>query len=72
LRRGGRIEVERVRESLDLFLRFRGGFLSEWHKELCHTGPQGQGAHYLFYDYVFASAALRELPPRGVRAFARR
>lgn len=62
LARGGRRDSGRVKEVLELFLSHRGVFQAEWGKTLCHTGPEGFGAHYLFYDYLFASAALKELP----------
>ncbi|HVQ24923.1 MAG TPA: hypothetical protein VMV01_07095, partial [Planctomycetota bacterium] len=34
----------------------------EWGKDICHTGAQGQGAHYLLYDWSFAARAAAELP----------
>jgi hypothetical protein len=60
--RGGACDVKRVKEALALFVKHEGGLRKEWHKELCHTGPEGQGSHYLFYDYRFAAEAARELP----------
>lgn len=62
LLRGGACGVDRVREALVLFVKHQRGLQKEWHKELCHTGSEGQGSHYLFYDYRFAAEAVRELP----------
>jgi len=64
--RGGRGETDLLQSALDLFLAHRNEFKAEWHKELCHTSPQGFGSHYLFYDYLFAASAARALP-REVR-----
>jgi hypothetical protein len=61
LRRGGRGEPELLSSALSIFVAHRPGFLAEWGKTLCHTGPEGFGAHYLFYDYLFAARAVREL-----------
>jgi hypothetical protein len=66
LRRGGRGgpgDDEPLKRALELFLAHRREFKAEWGKELCHTSPEGFGAHYLFYDYLFAAKAARELPP---------
>ncbi len=62
LRRGGRGEPELLASALRIFVAHRPGFLAEWGKTLCHTGPEGFGAHYLFYDYLFAARATLELP----------
>jgi hypothetical protein len=51
-----------VRSRLKTFVKHRAHFAREWRKELCHTSPQGFGSHYIFYDYCFASAAVRALP----------
>jgi hypothetical protein len=62
LRRGGRGDEKLVASALEIFGGHQGEFRAEWGKALCHTGPEGFGAHYLFYDYLFAARALRELP----------
>ena len=36
-----------------------------------HTGPDGQGSHYLMFDYAFAAAAIDELPDREKRRYKR-
>jgi hypothetical protein len=63
---GRRAELRSVRESLDLFLEHRGSFAKELGKVLIHTGPEGQGSHYLLFDYAGAAAAIARLP-RGER-----
>jgi hypothetical protein len=65
LRRCGRAGLELVASALRVFIEHRPGFLAEWGKTLCHTGPEGFGAHYLFYDYLFAARSIRELPQGG-------
>jgi len=62
LRRGGRGDGDLLEGTLDLFLEHRSVFKGEWHKELCHTSPEGFGSHYLFYDYLFAARAVGDLP----------
>ena len=62
LRRGGRGDGDLLKGTLDLFLEHRSVFKGEWHKELCHTSPEGFGSHYLFYDYLFAARAVGDLP----------
>src|SRR5260221_2572615 len=69
LRRGGRGDEALLKRTLDLFLAHRGEFEAEWGKELCHTSPEGFGAHYLFYDYLFAAKAARELPREARERF---
>lgn len=62
LLRGGVGGLSGVRRALSVFRDRRESFRSEWGKDLCHTGAQGQGAHYLLYDWSFASAAAAQLP----------
>jgi hypothetical protein len=69
--RSGKEDVQWMRKAFEQFSKLRPALIRVWGKELCHTGPQGQGAHYLFFDYAFASRALAELPlaeRRAVRA----
>jgi hypothetical protein len=54
--------IQRARNALESFVKHRGGFKREWHKELCHTSPEGFGAHYIFYDYLFAAECVRSMP----------
>lgn len=62
--RQGKVKLTELRSSLDLFLEHRGGLVKELRKEICHTGPQGQGSHYFFFDYRYAAAATRLLPQK--------
>lgn len=67
--RGGKLERDALERSLDVFLKHKQTFVRQWRKDLCHTGPEGQGSHYLFFDYRFAAAALRGLQPEARRRF---
>ena len=62
LLRGGAGTKDELRVSLQTFDEQRATLAREWGKDVCHTGKEGQGAHYLFYDWAFAAAAVRELP----------
>jgi tetratricopeptide (TPR) repeat protein len=61
LYQGGRVEREELYAALDFFLAHRHGFDKERGKTLLHTGPDGQGAHYLMFDYWATALTLREL-----------
>jgi hypothetical protein len=63
LLRGGVGNRDDLRTALAAFDAQRAALRREWGKDVCHTGPEGQGAHYLFYDWAFAAAAVAELPP---------
>ena len=63
LLRAKKAELASVRDALALFLDGRAQYRAEWHKTLCHTAQNGFGAHYLFFDYLFAAHAMRALPP---------
>lgn len=65
--RGGKLEREDLERSLDVFLKHKPSLARQWRKDLCHTGPEGQGSHYLFFDYRFAAAAMRGLQPDARR-----
>ena len=59
---GGRAEVEDLRTALDLFARHRGTYTRERGKSLMHCGSEGQGSHYLTFDYAYAAQAVSLLP----------
>lgn len=61
---GGRSSAERVRQALDIFLAHRGTYSKELGKSLMHTGPDGQGSHYLLFDYAGAAASLGAIERR--------
>ena len=62
LLRGGRGGLSTLRHALATFDGQREVLRREWGKDICHTGAQGQGAHYLLYDWCFAARAAAELP----------
>jgi len=57
---GGRGTKERVRDALDVFVEEKDWLARELGKALMHAGPEGQGCHYLMFDYAFAARAQRE------------
>lgn len=50
-----------VRAALDYFVANREIILGEMGKSGMHAGPNGQGCHYVWYDYLFAAEAAAEL-----------
>jgi hypothetical protein len=62
LLRGGRASVETVEDALRRFDDTRDTYASELGKTLMHTGPDGQGSHYLMFDYANAAFAVAALP----------
>jgi hypothetical protein len=60
---GGRAGVEDLRTALELFVRHRDTYTRERGKSLMHCGSEGQGSHYLTFDYAYAAEAVRLLPP---------
>ena len=60
--RGGRGTLGDVRRGLALFQKHRAEFRRELGKSLMHAGPDGQGCHYLFFDYATAAEAAAALP----------
>ncbi|NUN48224.1 MAG: hypothetical protein HUU15_05265 [Candidatus Brocadiae bacterium] len=62
LKRGGKGDVEEVRASLDLYLKYRVHNLRERGKSLCHTSPEGLASYYLLFGAAFAAEAAGELP----------
>ncbi len=49
--------LDEVVRSLAIFEKYRATYSRELGKTLMHCGPQGQGCHYLMFDYGMASAA---------------
>lgn len=62
LLRAGRADLDDIRRALAIFREHRGDYAREQGKALMHCGAQGQGCHYLFFDYAMAAAAAHELP----------
>ncbi len=61
LRLAGRGDGEGVRTATAIYLRHRESLRKELGKSLMHAGPEGQGSHYLLFDYALAARALGEL-----------
>jgi len=53
---------QEIRFSLGTFLAHREQLGRERGKMLIHAGPDGQGSHYLLFDYATCAAAISELP----------
>lgn len=53
---------ERVAAALDRFAAVRATYAAEQGKTLMHGGRDGQGSHYLLFDYAMAAGALATLP----------
>lgn len=58
----GHADLDDVRRALGIFREHRAGLDRELGKALMHCGAQGQGCHYLFFDYATAAAAAATLP----------
>ncbi|MEW6742294.1 MAG: hypothetical protein AB1486_06010 [Planctomycetota bacterium] len=58
----GRIDLEAICTALDQFVTHRHTYAREHGKTVMHCGPEGQGSHYLMFDYAFAAAASAKLP----------
>ncbi len=58
----GRGAIDHIRTALDQFIQYRDLFSHEQGKSLMHCGPDGQGSHYLMFDYANCAAAARRLP----------
>ena len=58
----GRTDAAEVKRSLDAFLIHRASYSREHGKSVMHCGPEGQGSHYLMFDYAFVAAAIGVLP----------
>jgi hypothetical protein len=71
LHAGGRADDRELVDALKAFDEFRSTYSSERGKALMHTGPLGQGSHYLLFDDAYAARAVAELPARRRKAFKR-
>lgn len=60
--RGGRSSEERVVLAVEQFLEYSAELSRELGKALMHAGAEGQGCHYLLFDYAFAALSLEYLP----------
>ncbi len=62
LQQCGRASEAEVARSLDHFMRHRAAFAREQGKTLMHCGAEGEGSHYLLFDYAFAALAVAAQP----------
>jgi hypothetical protein len=69
LYRGKQGSLNKLRNGLDIFMRYRHELSKQRGKALMHTGRHGQGSHYLMFDYANAAAAVRELPTSERRQY---
>ncbi|MFO0985203.1 MAG: hypothetical protein U1E76_26320 [Planctomycetota bacterium] len=65
----GRGSQDDVRHALDAFLVHRASYAKEQGKTLMHCGLEGQGSHYLMFDYLFAAEAVAALPEESRAAY---
>lgn len=71
LLKAGRTDLDRIRQSLDIFMEHRDSYAVLHRKSLMHTGPDAQGSHYLMFDYAFAAAAIGSLPLKERSRYAK-
>lgn len=62
LHRYGRADADAMAGTLDRFMQHRAVYGRQQGRTLMHCGAEGEGSHYLMFDYAFAAAALAELP----------
>ncbi len=72
LLRAGRSDPERLAAALELFFQHAATLDKERGKALMHCGPEGQGCHYVLYDYATAARALAALPAGAHKPFTAR
>lgn len=61
LLRGGRVEAEALERALYRFSLHRAAYAREVGRALMHTGREGEGSHYLTWDYAMAAEAAEAL-----------
>lgn len=62
LHRWGKADIDRIQTALVAFVEHRHTYSREKGKALMHAGIDGQGSHYLMFDYAFAAEAAALLP----------
>ena len=67
----GRTDAGEVIEALEAFLRHRASYAKEKGKSVMHGGTEGQGSHYLMFDYAWAAAAAMALGEADREPFVR-
>jgi len=59
---GGRGSLDRLRGALGILMEHREALARQLGKVLMHAGSDGQGCHYLMFDYATAASAVAYLP----------
>jgi len=72
LLRGGRSDGARLRAALDAFFDLSPTLAREAGKALMHSGLEGEGCHYVLYDYATAARAIAALPEDERRPYRER
>jgi len=62
LHQAGSSGAEQLEASIEVFLDHAPLFAAQQGKSLMHAGLQGQGCHYLYFDYLHAALGAAELP----------
>ena len=62
LLRGGRSDMKRMHAAVEQFFEHSAALAREVGKALMHSGTEGQGCHYVLYDYATAARAIAALP----------
>jgi GNAT superfamily N-acetyltransferase len=68
----GRSDAARLRAALELFFEHSDTLAKETGKALMHCGAEGQGCHYVLYDYASAARAIAALPAAERKPYATR
>jgi hypothetical protein len=72
LLRGGRSDEERLSGALAQFFAHSASLAKEAGKALMHSGTEGQGCHYVLYDYATAAHAIAALPAKDRKPYRAR
>jgi len=62
MHQAGRLTLQDLRDALDTFIEHKGSYTRERGKHLMHAGVNGQGSHYLLFDYATAAWTVAALP----------
>jgi len=68
----GRSDAARLKAALEQFVTYAATLDKERGKALMHCGPEGQGCHYVLYDYATAARALAPLPAAEQKPYRER
>lgn len=72
LLKAGRSDEEGLRAAIEQFFEHSASLAKEAGKALMHCGPEGQGCHYVLYDYATAARAIAELPEKERKPYRER